>query len=101
MLLGYLHRALLVTDGQVEAVKHELAMFARAEGFSMGFTFVERAGRWPVAFAALIEAVNRHEVATVALPSLFHFAAFGVPTNIRDSFERATGARVLVARPAP
>ncbi len=56
---------------------------------------------WPAAFEALIEAVNRQKVTAVALPSLFHFAAFGVPTDIRDSFERATGARVLVIRPVP
>ena len=76
-------------------------MFARAEGFTMGVIFVEHPGTWPTAFEALIEAVNRQKVTAVALPSLFHFAAFGVPTDIRDSFERATGARVLVIRPVP
>lgn len=101
LLLGYLHRGLMVTEDQVEAGKQELAMFAWAEGFSMGVIFVEHAGIWPAAFEALIEAVNRQRVTAVALPSLFHFATFGVPTDIRDSFERATGARVLVVRPAP
>ncbi|WP_329481528.1 hypothetical protein OG558_03415 [Kribbella sp. NBC_01510] len=101
LLLGYLHRGLMVTEDQVEAGKQELAMFARAEGFTMGVIFVEHAGTWPAAFEALIEAVNRQKVTAVALPSLFHFAAFGVPTDIRDSFERATGARVLVIRPVP
>jgi hypothetical protein len=101
LLLGYLHRGLLVTDGQVETVMQELATFARVEGFSMGFTYIEQAGTWPAAFAALIEAVHRYEITAVVLPSLLHFAPFGVPTNFRDSLERTTGVRVLVTQPPP
>ncbi len=101
LALGYLHRGLLVTDDHLETVERELAAFAQAEGFSMGFTYVEQPGAWPAAFEALIEAVSRFEVTAVVLPSLLHFAALGVPTDIRDSFERATGTRVLVAQPPP
>ena len=97
--MGYLQRQLLVTDGQVETVKRELASFARAGGFSMGFTYVEQPGSWPAAFDALIEAVHRYDVTAVVLPSLLHFAVLGAPVNIRSTFERATGARVLVSQP--
>jgi len=101
ILLGYVHRGLILTDGQMETAKQELVAFAQTEGFSMGFTYVEQPGTWPAAFAALIDAVNRYGVTAVVLPSLLHFAVFGVPTNIRDAFERATGARVLAARREP
>lgn len=73
LLLGYLQRQLLVTEDQVETVKRELASFAHAEGFSMGFTYVEQPGTWPAAFEALIEAVNRYDVTAVVLPSLPHW----------------------------
>jgi len=92
LFLGYLRRELLVSDGQVETVKRELASFAETEGFRMGCTYVEPTGTWPTAFEALIEAVNRYEATAVVLPSPLHFAALGPPTGIRDSFERATGA---------
>src|SRR5436309_1467456 len=98
LMLGYLRRELLVTDGQVEAVQRELARFAQDRGFCMGFTYVEQRGTWPAAFEALVEAVNRYVVTAVVLPSLLHFAALGAPTVIRDSLERATRARILVAQ---
>lgn len=97
-LLGYLRRELLVSEGQIEQVKQELARFAQVEGYTIGSTYVERPDTSPAAFEALIEAVNRYEVAAIVLPSLLHFAGLGAPIEIRSSFEHATGARVLVAR---
>ena len=99
LLVGYVRRDLLVTDGQVSQVEREMAQFAQKEGFSMGFTYVEKPGTWPAAFEALIESVNRYEVTAVVLPSLLHFAVLGANHDIRDIFERATGARVLVLSP--
>jgi hypothetical protein len=99
LLLGYLRRDLLVVDSQVTELEREMAAFAQAEGFAMGHTYVEKPESWPAAFEALIESVNRYEVTAVVLPSLLHFTGLGLPTDIRDSFERATGARVLVLAP--
>jgi hypothetical protein len=96
MLLGYVRRDLLVTDGQVNQIERQMAVFAKAEGFSMGFTYVEKPGTWPTAFEALIESVSRYEVTAVVLPSMLHFAVLGAPLNIKEMFERATGARVLL-----
>lgn len=50
----------------------------------------------PAAFEALFESVRRYELTAVVLPSLLHFAVLGASHDIRDSFERATGARVLL-----
>jgi len=99
LLLGYLRRDLLVVDSQVTELKREMADFAQAEGFAMGHTYVEKPESWPAAFEALIESVNRYQVTAVVLPGLLHFTGLGLPTGIRDSFERATGARVLVLAP--
>lgn len=95
-LLGYVRRDLLVIDGQVNLIEREMATFAKARAFSMGFTYVEKPRTWPAAFEALLESVTRHEVTAVVLPSMLHFAVLGAPLNIRDMFERATGARVLM-----
>ena len=99
LLLGYLRRDLLVVDSQVAELERQMADFAHADGFAMGHTYVEKPDSWPAAFEALIESVNRYEVTAVVLPSLLHFTGLGLPTDIRDSFERATGARVVVLAP--
>jgi hypothetical protein len=93
-LLGYVRRDLLVTDGQVNQIERQMAEFAKAEGFSMGFTYVEKPGTWPAAFEALIESVTRNEVTAVVLPSMLHFAVLGAPLNIKEMFERATPNRL-------
>lgn len=95
LLLGYVRRDLLVTDGQVNQLEREMERFAQLEGFSMGFTYVEKPQTWPSAFEALVESVNRYDVTAVVLPSLLHFAVLGASHDIKDMFERATGARVL------
>ncbi len=73
-----------------------MAEFAQKESFSMGFTYVEEPGTSPAAFEALFESVKRYEVTAVVLPSLLHLAVLGPSHDIRNSFERATGARVLL-----
>ena len=99
LLLGYVRRDLLVVDSQVTELERQMAVFAQAEGFTMGHTYVEKCDSWPAAFEALIESVNRDEVAAVVLPSLLHFALRDSPSHIKETFESATGARVLVLIP--
>jgi hypothetical protein len=94
LLLGYVRRELLVTDGQVNQLEQQMTKFAMIKGFSMGFTYVEKPGTWPAAFEALVEPVNRYDVTAVVLPSLLHFAVLGASHDIKGMFERATGARV-------
>jgi hypothetical protein len=96
LLLGYVRRDLLATDGRVKELERQMDRFAQTKGFSMGLKYVEKPGMGPVAFEALIESVTEHEVTAVILPSMLHFAVLGAPLNIREMFERATGARVLV-----
>jgi hypothetical protein len=86
-----------MTDDELDEVKDRLEDFARLEGFQMGTIYCEDSSTSPAAFEALIEAVNRYEVTAVVVPSLLHFAALAVTHNVKDAFECATGARVMVA----
>ncbi|MFF1820575.1 hypothetical protein ACFVWG_24940 [Kribbella sp. NPDC058245] len=99
LLLGYVRRDLLVTDGQVSQLERAMTKFALASGYSMGFTYVEKPGTWPTAFEALVESVNQDDVTAVVLPSILHFMVLGAPHDIKDIFERFTGARVIVLDP--
>ncbi|WP_344110548.1 hypothetical protein [Kribbella alba] len=45
--------------------------------------------------------MNRYEVTTVVIPSRLHFAALAVTHDVKDTFERTTGARVIIANPSP
>ncbi|MEV8374772.1 hypothetical protein AB0P21_18690 [Kribbella sp. NPDC056861] len=101
LLLGYVLKHLLMTDGELADIRSQLEEFARIEGFAMGTTYVEETDTTPAAFEALIAAVNRYEVTTVVIPSRLHFAALAITHNVKDTFERATGARVVVAASTP
>jgi hypothetical protein len=101
LLLGYLRKHLLMTDGELDNIRERLEHFARVEGFAMGTIYVEEVATSPAAFEALVEAVNRYEVTAVVLPSMLHFAVLSAPAAIKDYFERATGARVMVANSPP
>ncbi|NEA34268.1 hypothetical protein G3I17_21730 [Streptomyces sp. SID13031] len=96
LLLGYLRRDLLVADSQVANLERQMAQFARVEGFSMGFTYVEEQAGWPMAFEALIESVNRYRASAIVVPHLLHLTALDGSFDAKDTFERATGARVLM-----
>lgn len=101
ILLGYVLKHLLMTDGELADIKDELEQFAKVEGFAMGTVYIEETETTPAAFEALIAAVNRYEVTTVVIPSRLHFAALAVTHDVKDMFERATGAGVVIARPSP
>jgi hypothetical protein len=101
LLLGYVLKHLLMTDGELVDIKAQLEEFARIEGFAMGTIYTEETETTPAAFEALIDAVNRYEVTTVVIPSRLHFAALAVTHDVKDTFERATGARVVIASNTP
>lgn len=101
LLLGYLRRHLLMTEEELCYTKERLEHFAQVEGFAMGTVYVEEVDRSPAAFQALIDAVNRYEVTAVVIPSMLHLAVLSAPAAIKDHFERATGARIVVAATPP
>lgn len=101
LLLGYILKHLLMTDGELADLKDQLEEFAKVEGFAMGTIYTEETDTTPAAFEALIEAVNRYDVTTVVIPSRLHFDALAVTHDVRNTFERATGARVVIASNTP
>lgn len=101
LILGYVLKNLLMSDGELADIKVQLERFAAVEGFAMGTTYVEETETTPAALEALIAAVNRYEVTTVVIPSRLHFAALAVTHDVKDTFERATGARVVIATASP
>jgi len=68
LLLGYILKHLLMTDGELVDMRSQLEEFARVEGFAMGTIYTEETETTPAAFEALIAAVNRYEVTTVVNP---------------------------------
>lgn len=101
LLLGYIRRHLLMTDTELDDTKERLRFFAEIEGFALGTVYVEHLETSPAACEALVEAVNRHEVAAVVVPSMLHLALLSAPAAIKDRFEHLTGARVLIATAPP
>ncbi|WBQ06726.1 hypothetical protein [Kribbella sp. CA-293567] len=101
LLLGYVLKHLLMTDGELADIRAQLKEFARVEGFAMGTIYTEDTDTTPAAFEALIAAVNRYEVTTVVIPSRLHFDALAITHDVKDTFERATGARVVIASATP
>jgi hypothetical protein len=81
LLLGYLRKHLLMTDGEVEQEKRRLADFAELEGFTLGTIYLEQLETSPAAFEAWVEADDRYEVAAVVLPSMLHFAVLGATNH--------------------
>jgi hypothetical protein len=101
LLLGYIRRHLLMTDIELDDTKERLAYFAKVEGFTLGTVYVEQLETAPAAFEALVDAVNRYEVTAVVVPTMLHLAILSAPAAIKDRFEHATGARIMIATPPP
>lgn len=95
--LGYLRMHLLTTAADAELAKAQLVELARAEGCVLRGVFIEQIGTEPAAFDALVDAVKRHDVGLVVVPSLQDLAVLGVPPLLKSYLERCTGVRVLVA----
>lgn len=100
-VVGFILKHLLMTDDEVDEAKCRLERFAKVEGFAMGTIYVEEPETTPAALEALIAAVSRYEATTVLIPSRLHFAALAVTHHVKDAFERATGARVIIADFSP
>jgi DNA invertase Pin-like site-specific DNA recombinase len=98
LLLGYIRRDLLVTDGEVDRQKHLLESFAVSAGYRLVFVYVEQRGYGDLsAFRGLLESTLDGQVAAVVVPTLLHFSGLGHAGGFAATFEQFTGARVLTA----
>ncbi|MFB6718686.1 hypothetical protein ACFCV3_00910 [Kribbella sp. NPDC056345] len=101
LLIGYILKHLLMTDGELAGIEDKLEEFAKVEGYTMGTIFKEDSSTAPAAFRAMIDHVIHYEVTTVIIPSRLHLGALDVNHDVQKTFERATGARVIVASNIP
>ncbi|MBT2411731.1 recombinase family protein [Streptomyces sp. ISL-12] len=87
------------TDDETECVKRELVEYAAREGFALDRVFTECIRRSEPVFHVMLEALKRHEVKDILVPSLWHFARLpGLQNAMRQHIEQETGARVWVVQ---
>ncbi|TDU06620.1 resolvase-like protein [Streptomyces sp. 846.5] len=86
-------------DDEAERAKHELAEYAAREGFTLDQVFTEYIRRSESAFEAMLDALKRHDVKDIIVPSLWHFARLpGLQGAMRQHIEQETGARIWVVQ---
>ncbi|WP_116112889.1 MULTISPECIES: recombinase family protein [Amycolatopsis] len=86
-------------EDDVQRIKRELAEYAEREGFTLDQVFTESARCAEPAFYAMLEALKRHEVKDIIVPSLWHFARLpGLQDAMRQHIEHETGARIWVVQ---
>jgi hypothetical protein len=86
-------------DEEVQHAKQELAQHAAREGFSLGEVFTEGMTRSEPAFHTMLDALKRHGVKDVIVPSLWHFARLpGLQEAMLKHIEHETGARIWVVQ---
>jgi hypothetical protein len=98
--LGYLLGYLLPACELIET-RDRLKRLALVEGFAIGAIYVEHQETKPAAFEALVDAISRYDVKAVVIPSCLPLVDLAATNNIKDAFERATGARIITANPYP
>lgn len=87
------------TDDETERVKHELAEYAAREGFALDQVFTDCIRRSESAFHVMLDALKRHDVKDILVPSLWHFARLpGLQDAMRRHIEEETGARIWVVQ---
>ena len=88
-----------IEDDEARRIKRELADYAQREGFALDQVFTENIRCSESAFYAMLEALKRHEVKDVLVPSLWHFARLpGLQEAMRQHIEQETGARLWVVQ---
>ena len=89
-LLGYLRADALSCAEELAAATDSLALFASAEGFTLGTVYTERDTAESAAFHALLDEVKRSGVRAVVVPTMNHLGAGGTggtPTAMREHLE--------------
>jgi hypothetical protein len=87
------------TDDDAQRIKHELTEYAQREGFTLDQMFTENIRCSESAFYAMLEALKRHDVKDIIVPSLWHFARLpGLQDAMRQHIEQEAGARIWVVQ---
>jgi hypothetical protein len=89
-LLGYVRADALSCAEELAAATDSLAVFASAEGFTLGTVYTERDAAESAAFHALLDEVKRSEVRAVVVPTMNHLGfgdPGGTPAAMRQHLE--------------
>ncbi|MEV8377045.1 hypothetical protein AB0P21_30165 [Kribbella sp. NPDC056861] len=86
-LLGYVRADALSCAEELAAATNSLAVFASAEGFTLGTVYTERDAAESAAFHALLDEVKRSDVRAVVVPTLQHLGANGAPVGMQRDLE--------------
>ncbi|MFV2194764.1 recombinase family protein [Nocardiopsis sp. LOL_012] len=87
------------TKEEISRIKDELTKYAAREGFKLGEVFAEGTACSESAFSTMLEAIKRHHIKDVLVPSLWHFARLpGLQDAMREHIEHETGARIWVVQ---
>lgn len=73
-IYGYMRMTSSDEYDEIQRIKRELAEYAEREGFTLDQVFTENIKCSESAFYTMIEALKRHEVKDIIVPSLWHFA---------------------------
>lgn len=96
-IYGYMRVASRDEHNETERIRRELAEYAEREGFTLDQVFTESIKCSESAFYTMIEALRRHDVKDIIVPSLWHFARLpGLQDAMRQHIEQETGARIWV-----
>lgn len=84
---------------EAQRIRRELAEYAQREGFTLDQVFTESVRCSESAFYVMLEALKRHEVKDIIVPTLWHFARLpGLQDAMRQHIEHETGARIWVVQ---
>jgi DNA invertase Pin-like site-specific DNA recombinase len=84
-------------EDEAQQIRRELAKYAEHEGFTLDQVFTENIRCQEPAFYTMIEALKRHDVKDIIVPSLWHFARLpGLQDAMRQHIEQETGAHIWV-----
>lgn len=96
-IYGYMRVVSSDEHDEAQRIRRELAEYAEREGFTLDQVFTESIKRSESAFYTMIEALRRHDVKDIIVPSLWHFARLpGLQDAMRQHIEQETGARIWV-----
>jgi hypothetical protein len=94
---GYLRKGFLMTSSEVEVLRRSILDHAVSQGLTVDAIYEEELDPASDQLADCIGALIGADEPIMIIPSLLHFAGFGIPLEVRRDFQ-TQGIHVLVAQ---
>lgn len=101
LALGYVREDEWMSEEELARATCVLHEFADREGYALGTVYIERVGRTPAAFEALVASAIHEEAAAIVVPGPGHLQLIVSAQELAEHTAKTTGARILNADPAP